>query len=207
MLFRSESKTPNNITLLKIPNLGASKSLIISEVLLKKDQLIKIDDITLLVEDEESAYEIPSPISGIVKNIILKKGQKVKVGDSIAEVINQNLDTKIKERVIIENVIQDNKQYQNIKSASPKIRKFARELGVNIHLIEGSARKGRIIEEDIKNFIKSNLNNKIITEKVDKKIETKEEKLPYEHSEFGDIDIQKIPRIKRLSGQIGRAHV
>ena len=63
-----------------------------------------------------------------------------------------------------------------------------------------SARKGRIIEEDIKKFIKSNLNNKIITEKVDKKIETKEEKLPYEHSEFGDIDIQKIPRIKRLSG-------
>ena len=121
---QKESKTSNNTTLLKIPNLGTGKSLIISEVLLKKDQLIKIDDITLLIEDEESAYEIPSPISGIVKNIILKKGQKVKVGDSIAEVINQNLDTKIKERVIIENIVQDNTQYQNIKSASPKIRKF-----------------------------------------------------------------------------------
>ena len=197
---QKENKASNNITLLKIPNLGAGKNLTISEVLLKKDQLIKVDDIALLIEDEESAYEIPSPISGIVKNIILKKGQKVKVGDSIAEVINQNLDTKIKERVIIENVIKDNEQYQNIKSASPKIRKFARELGVNIHLVEGSARKGRIIEADIKNFIKSNLNNKIITDKVDQKIERKEEKLPYEHGEFGDIDIQKIPRIKRLSG-------
>ena len=123
---QKESKTSNNTTLLKIPNLGTGKSLIISEVLLKKDQLIKIDDVTLLIEDEESAYEIPSPISGIVKNIILKKGQKVKVGDSIAEVINQNLDTKIKERVIVENIIQNNTKYQNIKSASPKIRKIGR---------------------------------------------------------------------------------
>ena len=56
---QKESKAPNNITLLKIPNLGAGKNLTISEVLLKKDQLIKVDDIALLIEDEESAYEIP----------------------------------------------------------------------------------------------------------------------------------------------------
>ena len=45
----------------------------------KKYQPIKIDQIALLIEDDDSAYEIPSPISGIVKNIILKKGQQVKV--------------------------------------------------------------------------------------------------------------------------------
>jgi len=199
--IQKEIRAPKNITLLKIPALGTAKKLIISEILLKKDQFIKADDIALLIEDEESAYEIPSPISGIVKNIILKKGQQVKVGDSIAEILlNQNLETKIKEQVIVENLAQDNNQYQNIKSASPKIRKFARELGVNIQLVEGSARKGRILEEDIKQFIKSTLNNKINKEKVIQKIETKEEKLPYEHKEFGEIDIQKIPRIKRLSG-------
>ncbi len=85
-----------------------------------------------------------------ILNIILKKGQQVKVGDSIAEILNQNLETKVKEQVIVENLAQDNNQYQNIKSASPKIRKFARELGVNIQLVEGSARKGRILEGDIK---------------------------------------------------------
>jgi pyruvate dehydrogenase E2 component (dihydrolipoamide acetyltransferase) len=195
--IQKESVAPKDTTLLKIPALGTAKKLIISEILLKKDQFIKADDVVLLIEDEESAYEIPSPISGIVKNIILKKGQQVKVGDSIAEILNQNLETKIKEQVIVENLAQDNNQYQNIKSASPKIRKFARELGVNIQLVEGSARKGRILEEDIKKFIKSTLYNKINKEEV---IQKKEEKLPYEHGEFGEIDIQKIPRIKRLSG-------
>jgi pyruvate dehydrogenase E2 component (dihydrolipoamide acetyltransferase) len=131
---------------------------------------------------------------------MLKKGQKIKVGDSIAKILNQTLRTEIKTKPIIENIIQNNNQYQNIKSASPKIRKFARELGVNIQLVDGSARKGRILEEDIKKFIKGSLNNKNNKEEVIKKIEVKEEKLPYEHQEFGEIDIQKIPRIKRLSG-------
>ena len=71
--IQKESKASNDTTLLKIPPLGTAKKLIISEIFLKKDQLIKIDQIALLIEDEESAYEIPSPISGIVKNIILKK--------------------------------------------------------------------------------------------------------------------------------------
>jgi pyruvate dehydrogenase E2 component (dihydrolipoamide acetyltransferase) len=195
-----ESKVSNDTTLLKIPQLGTTKKLIISEIFLKKDQPIKIDQIALLIEDDDSAYEIPSPISGIVKNIILKKGQQVKVGDSIAEILNQALETEIKKQIIIENTIQDSHEYQSIKSASPKIRKFARELGVDIQLVDGSARKGRILEEDIKKFIKGTLNNKVNKEVVTKKIETKEEKLPYEHGEFGEIDIQKIPRIKRLSG-------
>jgi len=199
--IQKESRAPKDTTLLKIPALGTAKKLIISEIFLKKDQFIKADDIALLIEDDESAYEIPSPISGIVKNIILKKGQQVKAGDSIAEILlNQNLEIKIKEQVIVKNLAQDNNQYQNIKSASPKMRKFARELGVNIQLVEGSARKGRILEEDIKQFIKSTLNNKINKDKVIQKIEVKEEKLPYEHGEFGEIDLQKIPRIKRLSG-------
>jgi pyruvate/2-oxoglutarate dehydrogenase complex dihydrolipoamide acyltransferase (E2) component len=138
-----ESKVSNDTTLLKIPQLGTTKKLIISEIFLKKDQPIKIDQIALLIEDDDSAYEIPSPISGIVKNIILKKGQQVKVGDSIAEILNQALETEIKKQIIIENTIQDSHEYQSIKSASPKIRKFARELGVDIQLVDGSARKGR----------------------------------------------------------------
>jgi len=198
--IQKENKASNDTTLLKIPPLETTKKLIISEIFLKKDQPIKIDQIALLIEDDDSAYEIPSPISGIVKNIILKKGQQVKVGDSIAEILNQALETEVKKKIIIENTIQDSHEYQSIKSASPKIRKFARELGVDIQLVDGSARKGRILEEDIKKFIKGTLNNKVNKEEVIKKIETKEEKLPYEHGEFGEIDIQKIPRIKRLSG-------
>jgi len=76
--------------------------------------------------------------------------------------------------------------------ASPKARKFARELGVNIDNISGSERKGRVIEKDIKNFIFSNLSQP--TEK--KSVTIKKE---FKHSDFGDIEIKDIPRVKKLA--------
>ena len=76
--------------------------------------------------------------------------------------------------------------------ATPKVRKFARELGANISEIEGSERLGRISEEDVKNFVNKNLN----------KSQTKEDikiKSEFDHSDFGDVEIIDIPRIKRLA--------
>ena len=76
--------------------------------------------------------------------------------------------------------------------ATPKIRKFARLLGANIYKIEGSARGGRITEEDVKNFVNKNLNEPQSKEKTQVKLE-------FNHSEFGEIEIKDIPRIKRLA--------
>ena len=76
--------------------------------------------------------------------------------------------------------------------ATPKIRKFARLLGANIYKIEGSARSGRITEEDVKNFVNRNLNEPRLKEKHQIKLE-------FNHSEFGEIEIKDIPRIKRLA--------
>tara|TARA_B100000965_G_scaffold242776_1_gene203781 strand:- start:1279 stop:2190 length:912 start_codon:yes stop_codon:yes gene_type:complete len=76
--------------------------------------------------------------------------------------------------------------------ATPKIRKFARLLGANIYKIEGSARGGRITEEDVKNFVNKNLNEPQAKEKIQVKLE-------FNHSEFGEIEIKDIPRIKRLA--------
>ena len=81
---------------------------------------------------------------------------------------------------------------QPIISASPKARKFARELGADIHQIQGSQREGRVSEDDIRSFIKASL-----SEKVPKKQATVTQE--YDHSEFGEIDIQQIPRIKKIA--------
>tara|TARA_B100001175_G_scaffold286053_1_gene267510 strand:+ start:903 stop:1838 length:936 start_codon:yes stop_codon:yes gene_type:complete len=78
------------------------------------------------------------------------------------------------------------------KLASPKARKFARELGVDIDQIKGSERKERIIESDIKKFISSKINQN--TEINHKQIIKK-----YDHSEFGEIEIKNIPRIKKIA--------
>jgi len=86
------------------------------------------------------------------------------------------------------------KSKDGIKLASPKVRKFARELGANVVQIPGTQRAGRVSEEDVKNFIRSQVT-------VNKgSIEKKEYKEEFSHEEFGAIELKDIPRVKRLSG-------
>ena len=83
-----------------------------------------------------------------------------------------------------------------LKSASPHVRKFIRELGANIAEIPGSERIGRVTKEDVKLHIKNKMNDNVVSKEENKKI-IKDE---YEHHEFGKVDIKDIPRVKRLSG-------
>ena len=86
------------------------------------------------------------------------------------------------------------KSKDGIKLASPKVRKFARELGANVVQIPGTQRAGRVSEEDVKNFIKSQVT-------VNKgSVEKKNYKEEFSHEEFGKIELKDIPRVKRLSG-------
>ena len=80
------------------------------------------------------------------------------------------------------------KNNQNVLS-SPKARKFARELGIDVRDVVGSERLGRVIEKDIKEFVSSKLNNK-------ENININKE---YDHSEFGKVEIKEISRIKRIA--------
>ena len=81
--------------------------------------------------------------------------------------------------------------------ATPKVRKFARELGANIKQIEGSERKGRITEYDVKSFI----NKKLIQSKNFHQSNKKEEKIQseFKHSDFGEVEIKDMPRVKKIA--------
>ena len=80
---------------------------------------------------------------------------------------------------------------------TPKVRRFARELGANVSLIEGTERKGRITEEDVKQFINNQLKKpKQIKEDSQQSDKIKNE---YNHSDFGEIEIKDIPRVKKLA--------
>ena len=201
-----------------VPNIGDFKNVEIIEILAKPEQNIKKNDGLITLESDKSSVEVPSQFSGKIKNIKVKVGDRVSQGDIIGQIelssnekieeknnnkSNKNLNTPVSSQnaetqTVRAAPVKNENNYT--KSASPKIKKFARELGVDLQLVDGSARKGRVVEEDVKQFIKGALNTRILKEEVIKKIEIKEEKLPFEHEEFGEIDIQKIPRIKRLSG-------
>ena len=78
-------------------------------------------------------------------------------------------------------------------SASPKVRKLAREFGADIYKIQGSQRKGRVSENDVKSFVR-----KTIAEKGEAKQAVVAQ--PFEHSDFGKIEEKPIPRIKKIAG-------
>ncbi len=82
---------------------------------------------------------------------------------------------------------------KEIISASPKVRKLAREFGADIYQIKGSQREGRISEEDIKSFIKESISGKIKKKEASASQE-------YDHAEFGEVDIKTLSRLKKIAG-------
>ena len=90
------------------------------------------------------------------------------------------------------------KSYLTIVPASPKARKFARELGIDINKIAGSERQGRVTEKDIKLFISAKSNENIKKDEIKKEEKVK---LEYLHSEFGEIETKDMPRVKKLSAK------
>ena len=80
---------------------------------------------------------------------------------------------------------------------TPKVRKFARELGANVSLIKGTERKGRITEEDVKKFISNQIKDPKSTEEDSQPFS--KIKSEYNHSDFGEIEIKDIARVKRIA--------
>ena len=81
--------------------------------------------------------------------------------------------------------------------ATPKVRRFARELGANVSLIEGTERKGRKTEEDVKKFINNQL--KVSSNIKEDNQPSEKIKNEYNHSDFGEVEIKDIARVKKLA--------
>ena len=199
-------------TEIKVPNIGDFKDVEIIEVLVSEDQTIQKNDPLITIESDKSSVEIPSNFEGKIKTLKIKVGDKVSEGDLILTLEGKsqteksdekkpNIEKEFKktkvtrpetEQILIKQV---KSLSQETSSASPKARKFARELGVDITQVMGSEKDGRVIEDDIKKFVLSNPKN--INEIKDDK--TNKIKNEFEHSDFGEIEIKDIPRVKKLS--------
>ena len=197
-------------TEIKVPNIGDFKDVEVIEVLVKEGDEVKKNDPLITIESDKSSVEIPSTVEGKIIKLDLKIGDKVSEGDNILQ-IEKNTETTEKLSKNIEVKKEEKGNQKQIKEtqpspvveinteggialASPKTRKFARELGVNINLIEGSQLKGRVDETDIKNFISSGKNSLHYEDKKNKKLE-----LEFQHDEFGSIEVKDIPRVKKLA--------
>ena len=137
----------------KVPNIGDFKDVEVIEVLVSAGQTLKKNDPLITIESDKSSVEIPSNFDGKIKSLKIKVGDKVSEGDLILILDSVNeaqkkvekkpvIEKEIKKSQIISSEIQkiptDQNKVLNISSASPKVRKFARELGVDIKQVTGS---------------------------------------------------------------------
>ena len=201
-----------SVTEIKVPNIGDFKDVEVIEVLVSEGQTLKKNDPLITIESDKSSVEIPSNFDGKIKTLKIKVGDKVSEGDLILILENNSqtqeevqkkpiIEKEFKKIKVIKPEVQQTAADQNkasdISSASPKVRKFARELGVDINQVKGSERKGRVIESDIKLFVASKSKNISVNEnKNNEKI-----KQEYLHSEFGEVETKDLPRVKKLSSK------
>lgn len=141
----------------------------------KEGEAINEDDTLLEVQNDKAVVEIPSPVTGTVKEIVVAEGTVAVVGDVLIridapgyesatveaeedkgqEVTEEQVQATAEEGTVEEKVNVDKKQAEANKQriiAMPSVRKYAREQGVDIQQVIGTGKNGRVLKEDIDAF-------------------------------------------------------
>lgn len=216
-----------NLVELKIPDIGGSTDVNIAEVYIKVGDQVKVDDNLIMLETDKASMEVPAEKAGVIKELKIKAGMKVNEGDVIAIIQAQaseatKSDAPKAEATKVEKpkdtvssapkieapkpapVATNNTPSAKIDEAafskafaSPSIRKFARELGVDLGKVKGSGDRGRITQDDVKSFVKQVLTSGASGSGVGLDL------LPWpqvDFAKFGEVSKVELSRIKKLSG-------
>ena len=151
---------------LKIPNLGEAESTEIIEVNIEPGKTVSLNDPLLVLESEKAAMEIPSDFQGQIKEVLIKEGDEVSEGMvfAIMEVAKEETVkaetkdiSKIEQTTIQENINEASYVSYSVKgiNAGPAVRKYARELEIDLTKILPSGRNKKITKADLIKFIHS----------------------------------------------------
>lgn len=214
-------------TTIIVPDIGDFKDVDVIDVTVKVGDKITVNDSLITLETDKATMDVPADKSGTVTKVYIKTGDKVSQGDVILDITTdvqstisvtkpettqsskpneQSADTK-KESVPPTSPIQTaqaeviDEVQQSLAHAGPAVRKLARELGVNLSNVTGTAPHHRIVKEDVQNYVKKRLQNS--TEKTSG-ISSELNLLPWpniDFSQFGQIEKKPLSRIKKLSGK------
>ncbi len=209
-----------------VPDIGDFENIPVIELLVKPGDIVKGEDPLILLESDKATMEVPSPFAGVVKEINVREGDKVSEGALILvmEVNETNssaavahLSAPVTYSAPVE-TIPNPAQASNpqlarkppiasmpvneaafIKAhASPSVRRFARELGVNLGLVGGSGPKKRILKEDIKTYVKAELSKPPgSSDGVELNL------LPWpevDFAKFGPVKLKPLLRIQKMAG-------
>ncbi|KND55957.1 Dihydrolipoamide acetyltransferase component of pyruvate dehydrogenase complex [Candidatus Paraburkholderia kirkii] len=210
-----------------MPDIGDYKDVPVIEVLVKVGDTVEPEQSLVTLESDKATMDVPSPASGTVKELKVKVGDTVSEGSLIlvleggaggaaaapAKQVEVPSDAPSKPAPAKEPpsalaqapVIPAGDGTRTSSHASPSVRKFARELGVDVSRVRGTGPKGRITQQDITAFVKDVMSGQGAAQPVaaapagggDLNL------LPWpkvDFTKFGPIDPKPLSRIKKISG-------
>ncbi len=216
----------------RLPELGENiESAEIIKVLVAVGDNVEVNQVLLEIETDKATVEVPAEFSGVVKDVKVKAGEKVKVGSIVLvvesgsspknnkeltknEIEKQEPLKEIERAKPIEKTISEvpsknistsselprRKDFPvKIAPAAPSVRRFSREIGIDINEVKGNGPGGRISIDDIKAFSKS-LNESIRSGGSGLAIGIKREQLP-DFSKWGDIRKEPMSNIRKKTAE------
>ena len=202
-----------DIQIINLPDFGEFDDVEVIEVCVKEGQLVDKEEPIIVLETDKAAMEIPASVNGFIHKVLLKEGDKVKIGMPFLEIkidpstakddIKSNdLKDKKEELVPDENNIDQEISYKEKKNfnkkkntsihSGPATRKLAREFGIDLNQITGSGPSNRILKEDLHNYVKNILNNTSANNTVSSKPNI-------DFSIWGSIKEEKLTKFKKTA--------
>lgn len=209
-----------------VPDIGDFEEVEVIEILVAVGDQVNVEDSLISVESDKAAMEIPSPEAGVVKEIKLNIGDQVSEGSLILLLDpSGDATSKVEEPVekveekpvpVVESkpvatpsppratnapvkkasTASFNETSFSKAYASPSVRKFARELGVDLGQVEGSGRKKRITRDDVQGFVKRALSQGSAGAGLG--VAPMPE---IDFSQWGDVEAKPLTKINKLTGQ------
>ena len=165
--------TTSAIKDVNVPDIGGDE-VNVTEIMVAVGDTVSEDQSLITVEGDKASMEVPAPFGGVVKEILVKSGDKVSTGSLIMRFEVAGAAPAVAVSAPAPQVaspapaaqpaqsgnVSGLSQEQVVASAgyahaTPVIRRLAREFGVNLDKVKGSGRKGRIVKEDIEAYVKT----------------------------------------------------
>ena len=166
--------TTSAIKDVNVPDIGGDE-VNVTEIMVAVGDTVSEDQSLITVEGDKASMEVPAPFGGVVKEILVKSGDKVSTGSLImrfevagaapevatsAPAPQVTSPAPAAQPVAQSGNVSGLSQEQVVASAgyahaTPVIRRLAREFGVNLDKVKGTGRKGRIVKEDIEAYVKT----------------------------------------------------
>lgn len=212
-----------NVEEIRVPDIGDIDAVDVIEVLVSVGDQVNVDDALITLESEKASMEVLATHSGTITELLTKVGDQVSEGTPVAKIeVSENAaapepvaaapvaePAAPKPEPVVEApkvkptppppVSQAPVSPTDLPFASPSIRKYAREHGVDLKGVKGSGRKGRITKEDVKAHIKAVMSGAGRPAASGGGLALPN--MPViDFSKFGEIETIDLSRIQKISG-------